>query len=1063
MRPAGAALRRPVRGVVHPLPGRAGALPYRRRNNSSPTWLTPSIGVTARSACILTLRADFLDRCLALPDLRKMLEDRQVLLGPMDEPALREAITCPTMEVGAFFEKGLVSMILRDVGNEPGYLPLLEHALYELWQARGGPWLTMDAYEASGGVAGALQRRAQSTYEALTPEQQSIARGIFLRLAALGEGVADTRCRVPRNELYPLGIDPAQVDAVLQALSGERARLVVADEESVEMAHEALIQHWPTLRKWLEENRDALHLQRRLADTAKEWQRQGCNDGDLYRDARLTEANKWAARHAGEVNSLEHKFLAASQAAQNQRVRQRRWRRILAGSAAAAIFILIAAVLVINSVRLGELSRQDRASAATAQALAFTAQTESARALTAERAEIVRAEEAVNARATADARLQEVERQQRIALARRLSTQVDTIIAQEHDPELSLLIALEAAKTTQDVGLPQTEEAYRTLQNALGAAPLAVLRHEGDVKDFAFGPDGKWLATLTGDTVHLWDSGSGEEITTLHQQSESDEITFSPNGTRLATNSSEAFHLWDIANRKVLLALDHGVQIAFSPDGAGLATGEQWSNTIRTWDMRTGAESRPLDCQGGADLIVYSPDGRWLAAESGSIVRLWNASNGKLMSNFKHAASVGAVVFSPDGARLATESDGIIHLWDIATGAESATLDSGALRGSGSSSTAAYLRFSPDGTRLAVYSWGGYKNTISTGPARLWDANSGHEVSILGEGVVDVIFSPDGMRFATVTADDAARLWDAQNGTALFDLRSTEPIGDVVFSPNGTELLTTSRTHQGLYEYTTDGPTRLWDSRSGQELRALASGGRVANRGVFRPDGERLATMTGDTVYLWSTVGGAEPMTLRIKDVGDEMAFSPDGSTLATQSNRAVDLWNVNDGEKTFTLIHEDPVEDVVFSPNGTTLATKSGSLIRLWNARDGKGLQVLDPEVNVKTIAFSPDGGRLAVLGGTNSVHLWDTNLNKVLLTLNSKDGIDHLSFNSDGTRLAVESDSAARLVEASTGKELLASEKNWGWDSASVFTPDERDWLYGMITPSPCGTLATARSCCP
>ena len=69
---------------------------------------------------LITLRADFLDRCLAFPALRGLLEDRQVLLGPLDEPALREVIVRPAQEVGALFEKGLVNMILRDVAAEAG-------------------------------------------------------------------------------------------------------------------------------------------------------------------------------------------------------------------------------------------------------------------------------------------------------------------------------------------------------------------------------------------------------------------------------------------------------------------------------------------------------------------------------------------------------------------------------------------------------------------------------------------------------------------------------------------------------------------------------------------------------------------------------------------------------------------------------------------------------------------------------------------------------------------------------------------------------------------------------
>jgi hypothetical protein len=248
-----------------------------------------------RDRCILiliTLRADFLDRCLAFPQLKDLLQDRQMLLGPLDEPALRDAIVRPAQAVGAYFEKGLVGTILRDVGTQPGALPLLQHAMYELWRARRGPWLTLDAYEASGGVSGALQRRAQVTYDALTPEQQQIARNIFLRLTALGEGVSDTRRRVSRSELYPAEVDPEQVDAVLQTLSGPQARLIIADEQTVEVAHEALIQQWKTLRGWLEEDREGRRIHRHLTEDAQGWVALNRDAGALYRGARLIAASE---------------------------------------------------------------------------------------------------------------------------------------------------------------------------------------------------------------------------------------------------------------------------------------------------------------------------------------------------------------------------------------------------------------------------------------------------------------------------------------------------------------------------------------------------------------------------------------------------------------------------------------------------------------------------------------------------------------------------------------------------------------------------------------------------
>jgi energy-coupling factor transporter ATP-binding protein EcfA2 len=198
-----------------------------------------------RMRVLITLRADFMPQALEHPQLRSLLEHNQFLLGELGQEALREAIKFPARKVGAFFENGLVEIILRDVDQQRGSLPLLQHALKELWQARRGPWLTLEAYEKSGGVAGALRRRAQYTYEKKLQDdqQRAIARSIFLRLTTLGEGVSDSRRRAPRAELFPSGIDRSVVDDVLAVLSHKDARLVVVNaDDTIEVTHETLIQ-----------------------------------------------------------------------------------------------------------------------------------------------------------------------------------------------------------------------------------------------------------------------------------------------------------------------------------------------------------------------------------------------------------------------------------------------------------------------------------------------------------------------------------------------------------------------------------------------------------------------------------------------------------------------------------------------------------------------------------------------------------------------------------------------------------------------------------------------------
>jgi hypothetical protein len=304
---------------------------------------------------VITLRADFYAHCTQYDNLREALAQRQEYIGPMSPEELRRAIEMPAQRAGYGFEPGLVELILRDVGDEPGALPLLSHALLETWRRRQGRTLTLAGYADAGGVRGAIAQTAESVFGHLTPEQQAIARRIFLRLTELGEGAQDTRRRVSRTELEmmtgdrrpetgDLGEEQAPVAgrppvlseaegspvaAVLQTLVA--ARLVTTDQGTAEVAHEALIREWPTLRQWLNDNREGLRLHRQLSEAAQEWQRLNRDPGVLYRGAKLAQAGEWAEQHPAELNAAEWEFLTASkQAEENERLRELEQARALA-------------------------------------------------------------------------------------------------------------------------------------------------------------------------------------------------------------------------------------------------------------------------------------------------------------------------------------------------------------------------------------------------------------------------------------------------------------------------------------------------------------------------------------------------------------------------------------------------------------------------------------------------------------------------------------------------------------------------------------------------------------
>ncbi len=287
---------------------------------------------------VITLRADFFGRCAGFPNLAAWLSERDELVGPMSKAELHRAMEGPAELAGLQFEKGLKETILADLGREPGVLPLFQYTLLELWERRRGDWLTIDAYYQVGGVQGALAQRADEVYASLIPSQQATVRRILLRLTQLGEGTEDTRRRAPLTELLPTSGEVADVEAVVRQLADARLLTTDQDEqghEIIDVAHEALIRGWPRLRSWLDEDRAALRIHRRLTEAANEWQRKNRDESFLYQGTRLTEAMTLAESGPNVLSQLEGEFLRASvelqDAARQAKRRAKLWPSALGG------------------------------------------------------------------------------------------------------------------------------------------------------------------------------------------------------------------------------------------------------------------------------------------------------------------------------------------------------------------------------------------------------------------------------------------------------------------------------------------------------------------------------------------------------------------------------------------------------------------------------------------------------------------------------------------------------------------------------------------------------------
>ncbi|MEP1080062.1 caspase family protein [Leptolyngbya sp. PL-A3] len=250
---------------------------------------------TSRLAVVITMRADFVEACLRHQALKDLIQTQAIYLSPLTGSDLTDAIANPATKQGYPLTSELLAAILMDTRKEPGFLPLLQFALTKLWELRDNQnhQLTVEGYQTIGELAGALNDHADQIYryrdyidpytgeinltptQERPPEEHGWIRGILLRLVRSQEGEKDTRQRQPRAALLELAGDtPAaqqQMTLVLESLI--KGRLLVSEQDSVDLAHEALILGWQQLAAWCEESRELRRLSQRLEAARLEWEK----------------------------------------------------------------------------------------------------------------------------------------------------------------------------------------------------------------------------------------------------------------------------------------------------------------------------------------------------------------------------------------------------------------------------------------------------------------------------------------------------------------------------------------------------------------------------------------------------------------------------------------------------------------------------------------------------------------------------------------------------------------------------------------------------------------------